>query len=307
MIFKKSSILIIVLAIIVSISGCTKNAEVEMQGDQAGKIKVYTSFYAMYDFVKKIGGDKISLTNIVPSGTEPHDWEPTPKDIAGIQKADVLIYNGAGMEGWIDKVLKSSANKKTIVIEASKGIKLEGNSGKEEALQYDPHVWLNPMNAKKQMEIIKDGLAEADSENREYFEKNFFEYSNKLDELDGEYKRTVSSLKKKDVIVAHQAFGYLCNAYGLKQIAIEGLNADSEPTPAKMSSISKFAKENNVKTIFFEEMVSPKVAKAIAKEIGASTDKLNPLEGLTKEEIKAGKEYFSVMRDNLAAIKKALE
>lgn len=319
-----TKILCLIIALSVAIlSGCTaKTSENSYTGDEK-KISVYTSFYAMYDFTKKIGGNKINLTNLVPAGTEPHDWEPTPKDIANLGKADVLVYNGAGMEGWIDKVLKSLNNKKLVVVEASKDLKLlknehedvdeqkDENKGKKEDdhedLEYDPHVWLNPMLAKKQMEVIKDALVTADPSNKDYYGKNYADNAKKIDELDKEYKETVSKFKKKEIVVAHQAFGYICDAYGLKQVAIEGLTADSEPSPAKMAEIVKFAKENNVKYIFFEELVSPKVAEAIAKEVGAKTEALNPLEGLEEDDIKAGKEYFSVMKDNLEALKNALQ
>ena len=300
-------ILSLVLAFsMIVLSGC--NSKVDTTGSSSvKKISVYTSFYAMYDFAKKIGGDKIDLTNLVPSGTEPHDWEPTPSNMANIEKANVLIYNGAGMENWMDKVLNSIKNKELIVVEASKDIKLLDNTDEDEDLKYDPHVWLNPTLAKKQMEAIKKALVIADPINKDYYEKNYTDNAKKLDNLNNEFKDTVAKFKKKDIVVAHQAFGYISDAYGLNQVAIEGLTADSEPTPAKMAEIVKFAKENDVKYIFFEELVSPKVAEAIAREVGAKTEVLNPLEGLEQDDIKAGKEYFSVMRDNLEALKKALQ
>ncbi len=292
---------------IMVLAGCSSSSVAPKKSGEENKLSIYTSFYTMFDFSKKIGGDKINVTNLVPAGTEPHDWEPTPSNMANIEKADLLIYNGAGMETWIDKVLKSIKNKKLIVIETARDLKLLDNTDKEEDLKYDPHVWLNPLLAKKQMEAIKNALVAADPSNKNYYEKNYTDNIKKLDDLDNEFKATVTNFKKKDIVVAHQAFAYLCDAYGLKQVAIEGLTADSEPVPAKMAEIVEFAKQNNVKYIFFEELVSPKVAKAIAKEVGAETAVLNPLEGLEEDDLKAGKEYISVMRDNLEALKKALQ
>jgi zinc transport system substrate-binding protein len=274
---------------------------------KSGKILVYTSFYVMADLAQKIGGDKIDLFNLVPAGTEPHEWEPSPRDIAGLEAADVFIYNGVGMEGWLDKVMAVLRNKRLIAVETAKNIKLLENQDKDEGLKYDPHVWLFPMNAKIQLREIKDALVKADPVNKAFYETNYIKNAQKLDDLDEEFKEALSSLTKKDIVVAHQAFGYLCEAYGLRQVAIEGLAADSEPTPARMAKIAKFAKENRVKVIFFEDLISPKVAKAIARETGAKTEALNPLEGLTDEDIKAGKDYISVMKGNLAALKKALE
>lgn len=301
-----TKIMFVVLTMAV-LSGCTAKTSVDKNPTEDKKISVYTSFYVMYDLAKKIGGDKINLTNLVPAGTEPHDWEPTPTDVANIEKSNVLIYNGAGMESWMDKILETINNDKLIAVETSKDLKLLDNVHEDEDLKYDPHVWLNPMLAKKQMESIKNALVEADPANKDYYETNYNNNAKKFDDLDKEFKDTIDKFQKKDIVVAHQAFGYLCDAYGLKQVAIEGLNAESEPTPAKMAEVTKFAKENNVKYIFFEELISPKVSETIAKEIGAKTEVLNPLEGLEEEDIKAGKEYFSVMRENLEALKKALE
>ncbi len=300
---------IFIISCIVLLQGCSaKNGVDAEDGDQ--RIIVYTSFYTMYDFTGKIGGDKIRIKNLVPSGIGPHHWEPSPKDMASLEKADLLIYNGAGMESWIDKVLASVKSKKLVAVEASKGIELININHDEKhdhhSLGYDPHVWLNPLNAVKQMETIKNALQDADPENSEYYENNYLLYKEKLEELDNEFKEAVKEFNRKEFVVAHEAFGYLCQAYGLEQVPIEGLNADSEPTPSRMAEITKFARENDIRVIFFEELLSPKVAEAIAREINAETAVLNPLEGLKEEDIKAGKDYFSVMRENLEALKKAL-
>lgn len=302
---KKILYLILTIIILLFFSSCeVKNSN---NFKQEKKINVCTSFYCMYDFANKIGKDKINIKNLVPSGIEPHDYEPSPSDIATLEKADILIYNGAGMEGWIDKVLSSLNNKKLIVVETSRGLKLLKNKDEDIDLKYDPHVWLNPQNAKKQMEIIKEAFILKDPENKAYYEKNYEEYAKKIDELDKEYKDAVSNFKSKDIIVSHSAFGYLCDAYGLNQIAIEGLLADTEPTPSKMAQIVRLAKEKNVKYIFFEELISPKVAQTIAKEVNAKTAVLNPLEGLSDEDIKSNKDYFSIMRENLKVLKEALK
>ncbi|WP_425802636.1 metal ABC transporter substrate-binding protein [Desulfitobacterium sp. Sab5] len=304
-------ILLLISALI--LSGCgnakvnTQNSNMGSSSDPGKKLTVYTSFYPMYDLTKKVGGDKINLKNLIPAGTEPHDWEPTPGDMGNLEKADVLIYNGAGMETWIDKVLKSIDNEKLVTVEASKGLKLLDNTDKNENLTYDPHVWLNPMLAKQEMEAIKNALVSADPLNKEYYEKNYNDNAQKLDQLDQEYKKTITELSKKDIIVAHQAFSYLCSAYGLNQVAIEGLAADSEPSPARMAEIVNFVKEKQLKYIFFEELVSPKVTQTIAQETGATATVLNPLEGLSEADQQAGKDYFSVMRDNLEVLKKALQ
>lgn len=280
----------------------------------AKKLKVMASFYPMYDFAVKIGGDKAEVKDMVPAGTEPHDWEPAATDIKNLEEADVFVYSGAGMEFWVPDVLASLDNKKLVSVEASDGLKLRAATGEEEGedaghgkMLYDPHVWLSPMNAKKEMENIKAAFVKADPDNQAYYESNYKTYAAKFDKLDQDYKTAISALPNKDIVVSHEAFGYLSEAYGLNQMGIEGLDPDSEPDPARMADIIKFVKANHVKVIFFEELVSPKVAETVAKETGAKTDVLNPLEGLSDEELKNGEDYFSVMEDNLKHLEEALK
>jgi zinc transport system substrate-binding protein len=315
------SVFIMMIMLFIS-AGCSGDLDVDGQGSD-DRISVCASFYTMYDFAEKIGGDRIRLTNIIPVVTEPHHWEPSPKDILAIEKADVFIYNGAGMEPWVEKVLGSIRNEDIEVVETSKGIELlkgehshdEENEDGEESIEaedhdsaeYDPHVWLDPLMAKKQMEAIKDALVRVDPANGDYYKKNFDDNAKKLDELDREYKEALSKYAKKDIVVGHKAFGYLCKAYGLRQNAVEGLNSEFEPTPAKMAEIVRFIRDNDIKVIFTDGMSNSKVANTVAGEVGARILVLNPLGGLTDEDIKSGKDYFSVMRENLEALKKALE
>ncbi len=317
---KHKIVLSLAVTVILSLfAGCAAQGNAADQplsvaGD-GDKLTVYASFYQMADFAEKIGGDKVALTTLVPAGTEPHDWEPAAADLAGLEKADVLVYNGAGMEHWVEQVLSSVSNKKLLAVEAARGIALlpgvheedeEAESGEAEAA-YDPHVWLSPKNAKAMLNNIKDALAQADPNNKAYYQENCDRFTAELDKLDKEFSDTLAPLPNKDVVVAHQAFGYLCAEYGLNQVAIEGLSPDSEPDPARIAEIIDFVKQNQVKVIFFEELVSPKVAQTVADATGASTDVLNPLEGLTDEQLAAGEDYFSIMRKNLQALQSALQ
>lgn len=322
------SIMLAVVLIVSLLAGCgtpqepsASNANGNQSQDK--KLSVYTSFYPMYDFASKIGGDKIDAVNMVPAGTEPHEWEPTAADIAGLEEASVFIYNGAGMEHWVEDVLESIQNDSLIAVEASKGLTLlEGHHDDEEEHseeeehsdedehshgEFDPHVWLDPMNAKAEMESIKNSFIQADPDNKDYYEANYTKYAGEFDALDKEFRDAITSLPNKDIIVAHQAFGYLCSAYGLNQVPVEGLAPDSEPDPARVAEIIEFAKEHDVKVIFFEELVSPKVAEVIASAIGAKTDVLSPVEALSDEQMENGDDYFTVMRHNLEALKAALK
>ena len=321
----------------------TKSEKITAEPEDAGdeKLRVMASFYPMYDFAVKIGGDYADVQNMVPAGTEPHDWEPAATDIKELEQADLFIYSGAGMEHWAEDVLESLSNQKLISVEASDGIELlPGHEHEEEESahaeaeaehaethaeeaehteehseetghdhdhgEYDPHVWLSPMNAKKEMENIKDAFVKADPQHEAYFEENYETYAAKLDALDEEFKTKLSGLPGKEIVVNHEAFGYLCHAYGLEQLGISGLSPEEEPDPKKMAEITDFVKEHNVKVIFSEELVSPKVAESVASETGASVEVLNPLEGLSDEELAAGADYFSVMEENLTKLVGAL-
>ena len=305
------------------LTGCTRaaapNPAAKADAMESKKmLKVMASFYPMYDFAAKIGGDKAEVITLVPSGTEPHDWEPAAADIRNLEEADLFIYSGAGMEHWVDDVLASLDNKDLISVEASKGVALrdghshsheeeEGAGEPEEEGQYDPHVWLSPLNAEKEMENIKNAYIKADPDNRDYYEANYELYASRFADLNQIFKDTLSSLPNKDIVVSHEAFGYLCDAYGLNQVGIEGLSPDSEPSPARMAEIIDFVRANHVRVIFFEELVSPKVAETIAKETGSSVQVLNPLEGLSDEELESGADYFSVMEENLKQLEAALK
>ena len=296
------------------LTGCGTQPADTAAGD--GRLRVLTSFYPMYDFACKIGGDCIDVTNMVPSGTEPHDWEPSTNDLKNLEKADVFIYNGADMEPWADDLLVSRSD--TLhVVEASENVELRTTDGEHEHAHehegadhhhgdFDPHVWLDPENAKIEMEAIKDALCAADPENSTVFQSNYEKYAAELDALDAEFREKLAPLPNRTIVVAHEAFGYLCDAYGLTQVGIEGLSPDSEPDPGRMAEVIDFVREHSISTIFFEELVSPKVAEAIASETGAQAKMLSPLEGLSDEQAASGADYFSVMHDNLAALMEAL-
>lgn len=291
------------------------------------RLRIIASFYLMADFAGKIGGEWVEVTNLVPAGIEPHEWEPSTTDMTLLEQADMLIYNGAGMEHWIESVTAALDNQDLILVEtAAEVVTKVPAAGDEEAHgdeephgdgdeephddghqhDQDPHVWLSPLNAKRQLQAILDALVRADPVHQAAFQANYETWAVEMDKLDQLYRTGLADLARREIIVAHQAFGYLCAEYDLEQVAIEGLMADSEPDPARMAEIVRFARDHDVSVIFFEELASPKVADTIAREIGARTAVLNPLEGLTDEQLAAGEDYFSVMRQNLDALVDAL-
>lgn len=262
---------------------------------------VVATFYPMADFATKVGGTHAEVVCLVPAGTEPHDWEPTPDDLITIQTADLVVRNGAGMDDWLDGVLSSLGGDAPASVCASDGISLRTTDHGT-----DPHVWLDPNNASVEASNIAGALAQAKPEHAGEFHSNLSAFVTQLGELSQEFARRLTSLPKHEIVVSHEAYGYLCDAFGLTQTGIEGLSPDSEPDAARMAEIVDLVKAKGITTIFFEELVSPKVAETIAAETGATAVELSPLEGLTSEQLAAGEDYLSVMRDNLEKLEKAL-
>ncbi|MEH7098287.1 metal ABC transporter substrate-binding protein [Neobacillus vireti] len=294
-------------------SGCSNAVSTKSEKTSEGfkKLQIVTTFYPMYYFAKKVAGDSANVELLIPNGVEPHDWEPTAKDMAKIQDSDLFIYNSRYFEAWTEKALKSINDPNLNVLEASKGIELMNAKDTEEeehdhadhAESKDPHVWLSPVLAQKEVDNIAKALEQADPKNKEQFQKNAAAFNSELADLDRLYKETIDKAKKKEFVTQHAAFGYLAKQYGLTQIPIAGLSPDVEPTLGKLAELTELTKKKNIKVVYFEEMASSKVAETLAKEIGAKTEVLNPLEGLTKEEQQQGLDYIGVMKKNLDALK----
>ncbi len=300
---------------ILSLSGCNQAGDAGRQFTDKDKISIVTTIYPVYDFASNIAGDKAEIINLVPTGVEPHNFELSPKDMQLIEEADLFIYNGAGMESFVDKTLHAIQNEDLVIIECSKDVALlESNHAHHDEehedahhAKTDPHTWLSVENAIVAIEYIKDALIDADTKNKQYYEDNFLAYKEELLELDTLYREALKDLPRDTIVVNHEAFGYLCEAYGLHQVGIEGLSADSEPDSARMKEIIDFCKEEDIQVILFEELVSPKVAQTVASEIGAETMVLNPIGGLTAEQEAEGKNYITLMKDNLEVLKTALQ
>jgi zinc transport system substrate-binding protein len=271
-----------------------------------GKIKVTASFYPLYFFANQIGGDKANVINITPSGAEPHNYEPTPRDIASIENSKILILEGNGLEAW-GKDIQSNINpKNTTVITVgqdliTQNIVENGNS------VIDPHIWLSPSLASEITEKILAGFIAIDPINKEYYQNNEEKLKAKLAILDTEYKKGLANCVSKDIVTSHAAFGYLAASYGLIQVPISGLSPDAEPSPKQLADITDFVKKNNVKYIFFENLVSPKFSETVAQETRTKTMVLDPIEGITKEDLAKGYNYLTVMEKNLHSLQKVLQ
>lgn len=277
----------------------------------AGKLKVVASVYPVYEFARRVGGDRIELTMLVPPGAEPHDWEPTAREMVAIKAARLFLYHGAGFEN-IDKLLTKDALGTTRAVAVSDGISvLKDDDGHDHDKQHgkshaDSHIWLDPVAARQEVANIATALAAADPQNADHYRQNADRFSQELATLDGEYRSGLASLPRRTIVTSHAAFGYLTKRYNLEQLPIMGLTPDSEPTPERLAAIVRFCRANNVKYIFFETIVNPRLAETLAKETGTRLLVLNPLENLTEAEFKQGRDYLSIMRENLANLRQAL-
>ena len=273
---------------------------------QKNKLQIVASFYPLYFLSEQIAGDKADVVNITPAGAEPHDYEPTAQDIAQIENSKLLVLDGTGLEAWGNNIKQNLNPKNTTVLIVGDGI-IDQKVMEDGQDVIDPHIWLSPPLVKQITDKITQALIQIDPANSNYYQTNANSLKAKLDNLDVEYKQGLSNCAEKNIITSHAAFGYLATTYGLNQVSIAGLSPDAEPSPQQLADITKFAKANNVKFIFFESLVSPKLSDTIANEIGAKTLVLNPIEGLTNDEISQGKNYFTEMQNNLSNLKTALQ
>lgn len=254
------------------------------------KVVAIVSFFPLYEFTKEIGREKVDVTLLVPSGVEPHDWEPTIKDLQLMQQADVIIINGIGFENWIDNI--DSINSDVKVVDTSVGISI---------LESDPHIWLNPVMAQKQVENIVDSLSKVDPLNEKYYKQNGISYIKKLEELDNKISYELSSCKK-DFIAFHNAFSYFANQYDLNQHTVLKSNEPhEEPTAKSLENIINLARDLDSNVIFTEEAVDKRTSQIVANEIGAKVLTLSPLEIGDSQT-----DYIKKMEENLLHLKEAL-
>lgn len=268
------------------------------------QVRVTTSFYPLYFFASRIGSESVVVSNLTPAGAEPHDFDPSPADIARITASRLFIINGEGFEPWAERLLPSLPTTVSVIQTAAGLANLEIED--EGEVIRDPHVWLDPLLAQQQAAAILAGFLEVDPVHASLYTANANRLRNQLQELHQEFETGLASCRKRTIITSHDAFGYLAARYNLKVLSLAGLSPEAEPSPRQIADLTDFARRNDLAYIFFETLVSPKLAQTLATEVGAQTLVFNPLEGLTPEEVATGADYFSIQRQNLAHLKLAL-
>jgi zinc transport system substrate-binding protein len=267
---------------------------------------VVAAFYPLAWVSEEIAGDDVDVVNLTPPGAEPHDIELTARDVERVQDAEVVLYLGDGFmpaledaveghDGAID--LLAEQNLLPGTDELGREEEKEEHEG-EQRTELDPHVWLDPARLGAIAGTVAEALGEPTAAE---------ELVVRLEGLDRELREGLASCKRREIVTSHAAFAYLADAYGLRQIALTGISPEAEPSPRALEALIAEVKEESATTVFFETLVSSRLAETVARETGARTAALNPLEGLSDGELTAGADYFSVMRDNLGVLREALE
>lgn len=313
---KRWVALILFLVMVMSLSACTDSKPANTE--EESKVKVSVTFNAMKEFVEAVGQDKVEISTIIPDGTEAHGFEPKAQDLSKLSTARIFVYNGLGMEAWVDEAIQSANNENLIVVNASEGADVitkettsdghededehEESGGHEEEEEhdhgkYDPHLWLSLKCAQIEAKNIKDALIKADSANKDYYEKNYNAFVSQTESLYNGYNEKFQSVEKKSFVTGHAAFGYLCRDFGLVQSSVRDIYAEGEPSAQQLAELVEYCKENNITTIFAEEMASPEVSQTLANEVGAKVETIYTIESSDGD-----KTYMERQEENLDKI-----
>jgi zinc transport system substrate-binding protein len=253
-----------------------------------GQTEVVAAFYPIAFAAEQVD-PSADVKNLTPPGAEPHDLEVTPQDVQDLQSADLVLLMGQGFQPQLEKAADQGSAGQVIKLLDTPGLGLKPG---------DPHVWLDPPRFEKLVTRIGDALGDPAAAEQ---------FDTKLAALDREYRSGLANCKRTEIVTSHEAFGYMAEDNGLRQVAISGISPEAEPTPAALQTAVDAVRKTGATTVFTEPLVSPKLSETVARETGAKTDTLNPIEGLTPDEQNKGDDYFSVMRENLAALRQALE
>lgn len=270
-------------------------------------LTIVATFFPVRHFAEQVVGTNANdasptatLVTVVPSNTEPHDFEPTPKNIATIEEADLFLVNGGEVDAWAEELQRNVQQNGGKVVNMMECLGGDVNAA-------DPHIWLDPLLVQQEVGCIRDVLIALDPEHAQTYQQRTRDYLDELNVLHTEYSGGLETCSLRTIIVSHDAFGYLGRRYEIEVLPIAGISPESEPSSQDIANLSALANERGIEHIFFETLASPELAETIAEEVGAETLVLNPFEGLTEEEIAAGESYLSVMRDNLANLSIAMQ
>jgi zinc transport system substrate-binding protein len=276
---------ILILVAVLAMSGCAGGYGRDFNG-----LGVVAGFYPLAWAAEEVGGERADVVNLTPQGVEPHDLELSARDVELLGRAHVILLL-RGFQPALDRAADDAEGARVV------DLLDDASPVRAGAGERDPHVWLDPVRFARIVRRIGDELA---------LPARAEELASRLETLDVEFRRGLADCRRREIVTSHDAFGYLAARYGLEQIAVTGVSPEVEPSARELERIVEQVRESGATTVFFETLVSPRLAETVAREADAKTAVLNPLEGLTREEIAAGDNYFSVMRRNLRALREAL-
>lgn len=297
--------LVVLLVAVMTATACTTSD----LGPPAGTLPVLTSFYPLQFVTEQVGGRFVRATNLTKPGVDPHDLELTPQEVASVDDAatrGLLVYLN-GFQPALDSAVTSAGGSPARILDVTSAAQLTlpaPTGGAETTGGVDPHFWLDPTRLAAVAQLIAARLGQLDPAHAAVFQRRAGALDAQLQVLDRQFTRGLAHCSTRDLVTSHTAFGYLAVRYHLVQQGIVGLNPEAEPTSTQLADIATFVKAHNVTTIFYEPLVSPAVADTVARETGATTAMLDPLEGLTSSDPSAT--YFTVMRHNLNALRTGL-
>jgi zinc transport system substrate-binding protein len=278
----RAIIILTLAAVLLATPGCGNSGSAGPNRE-----KVVAAFYPLAFAAKEIGGDKVDVANLTPAGAEPHDLEISPGDVRELRGADLVLLLGHDFQPQLEEAAGSGSD--VLALLDTRGLNRFPNG--------DPHVWLDPQRYELIVKRIGSALGESGSTRR---------LVARLRVLDAEFERGLAHCARREIVTSHEAFAYLAQRYDLRQVAITGLSPEAEPSPRDLQRVVELVRTTHATTIFFETLVSPRVAETVARETGAKTAALNPIEGLTHAEEQRGENYFTLMRSNLANLREAL-
>jgi len=314
------SLLLILSQLFLAACNNEESVSSNKEGNSDRKLIIYTTIYPFQYFAERIGGEHVTVENIVPPGSDAHSIEITMKDMMAVAESDAFIHSGTAMEGFADAVIDAVNNEKVEIVNATETIDFisareeshseeaseEGHEGESEELDVDPHVWLDPNRSIMIAENIKNALIEISPENMETYEDHFILLKQDLDILDDEFNDMVANADSKTILVSHSAYGYWSDAYGLNPIGISGLSPIDEPSQGEIIEIVKLVKDQKLEFIYFEPNLTNKVANAVQNETGLKALTLNNLESISKEDTVSNEDYLTIMRRNIKSLKQGL-
>jgi zinc transport system substrate-binding protein len=307
MLWRRSFFAVVTALALATLAGCGNAGGTASGTTSDGKLDVVASFYPLQYVAEQVGGDRVHVSTLTAPGVEPHDLELTPRQVGRLTKAALIVYE-KGLQPAVDEAVEQNAADAGFDVSGTARLEATGAHFQEQGEQahkddIDPHFWLDPTRMADVGDAVAGRLAAADPDNAAGYRQRAAALRAQLTSLDGEYRSGLATCRLKTFVTTHEAFAYLAQRYGLTMVGIAGLTPDAEPSPARVKQVEDIVRANRVTTIFYEELVSPKVAESIARDLNVQAAVLSPIEGLADKH--STETYQTLMRQNLAELEKA--